>query len=92
MDGEAGQFPAPPIRLQFNKDFGFDEAALAPYLSSLGVSHAYCSPLSAAAPAAHAIPNERRPSSLSLPTVRIHVLQVASWYGSKRWFETQNGF
>jgi (1->4)-alpha-D-glucan 1-alpha-D-glucosylmutase len=33
-------------RLQFNKDFNFDDAkALVPYLARLGVSHAYLSPI-----------------------------------------------
>jgi (1->4)-alpha-D-glucan 1-alpha-D-glucosylmutase len=37
--------PRATYRLQFNKDFGFDQAAdLAPYLAKLGVSHVYASP------------------------------------------------
>jgi (1->4)-alpha-D-glucan 1-alpha-D-glucosylmutase len=46
---------APPIvpratyRLQFHKDFGFDQArAIVPYLAALGVSHLYASPLTMA--------------------------------------------
>jgi (1->4)-alpha-D-glucan 1-alpha-D-glucosylmutase len=38
-------------RLQLHPDFGFDDAAaIADYLSELGVSHAYCSPYLQAAP------------------------------------------
>ena len=37
--------PRATYRLQFNKDFGFDDAArIAPYLARLGVSHVYASP------------------------------------------------
>jgi (1->4)-alpha-D-glucan 1-alpha-D-glucosylmutase len=37
--------PRATYRLQFGKDFGFDQAAeLAPYLARLGVSHVYASP------------------------------------------------
>jgi (1->4)-alpha-D-glucan 1-alpha-D-glucosylmutase len=37
--------PRATYRLQFFKDFGFDDAArIAPYLSSLGISHVYASP------------------------------------------------
>jgi (1->4)-alpha-D-glucan 1-alpha-D-glucosylmutase len=37
--------PRATYRLQFNKDFGFDDAArVAPYLAQLGVSHIYASP------------------------------------------------
>ena len=37
--------PRATYRLQFHKDFGFDNAAqLAPYLARLGVSHIYASP------------------------------------------------
>jgi (1->4)-alpha-D-glucan 1-alpha-D-glucosylmutase len=37
--------PRATYRLQFTKDFGFDDAAqLAPYLKSLGISHVYASP------------------------------------------------
>ncbi|UDL94715.1 malto-oligosyltrehalose synthase [Lichenihabitans sp. PAMC28606] len=37
--------PRATYRMQFHKDFGFDEAArLAPYLAKLGVSHLYASP------------------------------------------------
>jgi (1->4)-alpha-D-glucan 1-alpha-D-glucosylmutase len=48
---------APPIvpratyRLQFHKDFGFEDArAIVPYLAALGVSHLYASPLTMARP------------------------------------------
>jgi (1->4)-alpha-D-glucan 1-alpha-D-glucosylmutase len=37
--------PRATYRLQFNKDFNFDQAAMiAPYLARLGVSHVYASP------------------------------------------------
>ena len=37
--------PGALYRLQFNKSFGFKEAArVAPYLARLGVSHVYASP------------------------------------------------
>src|SRR5438067_4645536 len=37
--------PRATYRVQFNKDFGFDDAAqIAPYLARLGVSHLYASP------------------------------------------------
>lgn len=49
--------PGPPplpratYRLQFRKEFGFDDAtALVPYLASLGISHVYASPFLAARP------------------------------------------
>jgi (1->4)-alpha-D-glucan 1-alpha-D-glucosylmutase len=43
--------PRATYRLQFNKDFGFDQAAaLAPYLAALGVSHVYASPYLRARP------------------------------------------
>ncbi|WP_020175396.1 malto-oligosyltrehalose synthase [Methyloferula stellata] len=43
--------PRATYRLQFNKDFGFDDAAvLAPYLAALGVSHVYASPYLRARP------------------------------------------
>jgi (1->4)-alpha-D-glucan 1-alpha-D-glucosylmutase len=48
---------APPLvpratyRLQFHRDFGFDDARrIVPYLSALGVSHLYASPLTMARP------------------------------------------
>jgi len=48
---------APPIvpratyRLQFHKDFGFEDACrVVPYLAALGVSHVYASPLTMARP------------------------------------------
>ncbi|MET3493375.1 malto-oligosyltrehalose synthase [Variovorax boronicumulans] len=38
--------PRATYRLQFHKDFGFDDAIrVLPYLASLGVSHVYCSPI-----------------------------------------------
>lgn len=43
--------PRATYRLQFHKDFGFDQAAaLAPYLARLGISHVYCSPYLRARP------------------------------------------
>ena len=43
--------PRATYRLQFNKDFGFSQAArLAPYLAKLGVSHLYASPYLKARP------------------------------------------
>jgi (1->4)-alpha-D-glucan 1-alpha-D-glucosylmutase len=43
--------PRATYRLQFTKDFGFEQAAeLAPYLSRLGVSHVYASPYLRAQP------------------------------------------
>ncbi|SFP37183.1 malto-oligosyltrehalose synthase [Variovorax sp. 770b2] len=38
--------PRATYRLQFHKDFGFDDAIrVLPYLAKLGVSHVYCSPI-----------------------------------------------
>ncbi|HZB62663.1 MAG TPA: malto-oligosyltrehalose synthase, partial [Microvirga sp.] len=51
--GQALAAPPPraTYRLQFHKDFTFDDAVkIAPYLASLGISHAYASPIQAAAP------------------------------------------
>ena len=49
---EAG--PEPPratYRLQFHKDFGFEDARrIVPYLAALGISHLYASPLTMARP------------------------------------------
>ncbi len=43
--------PRATYRLQFHKDFGFDEAiAILPYLARLGISHIYCSPIQRARP------------------------------------------
>src|SRR5271154_1842528 len=43
--------PRATYRLQFNKNFGFEDAAnLAPYLSELGISHVYASPYLKARP------------------------------------------
>jgi (1->4)-alpha-D-glucan 1-alpha-D-glucosylmutase len=43
--------PRATYRLQFHKDFGFDQArAIVPYLAALGVSHLYASPLTMARP------------------------------------------
>ena len=45
--------PSATYRLQFNKDFGFaDAAGLLPYLDALGISDVYASPLTEARPAA----------------------------------------
>jgi len=56
----AGSIPGPPhrpgrpqatYRLQLHAGFGFDDAAaVVPYLNSLGISHAYLSPILQAAP------------------------------------------
>ncbi|RZL91353.1 MAG: malto-oligosyltrehalose synthase [Variovorax sp.] len=43
--------PRATYRLQFHKDFRFDDAiAILPYLARLGVSHIYCSPVQRARP------------------------------------------
>lgn len=43
--------PRATYRLQFRKEFGFDDAAeLAPYLAALGISHVYASPYLKARP------------------------------------------
>lgn len=43
--------PRATYRLQFNKDFTFDDATkILPYLARLGVSHVYCSPILRARP------------------------------------------
>jgi (1->4)-alpha-D-glucan 1-alpha-D-glucosylmutase len=43
--------PRATYRLQFHKDFRFDDAiAMLPYLARLGVSHVYCSPIQRARP------------------------------------------
>ncbi|MDQ0036228.1 (1-_4)-alpha-D-glucan 1-alpha-D-glucosylmutase [Variovorax boronicumulans] len=43
--------PRATYRLQFHKDFGFDDAIrVLPYLAKLGVSHVYCSPIQRARP------------------------------------------
>ena len=43
--------PLATYRLQFTKDFTFDDAAaLAPYLKQLGISHLYASPFLKARP------------------------------------------
>jgi (1->4)-alpha-D-glucan 1-alpha-D-glucosylmutase len=52
---EVSRLSAPPpratYRLQFHKDFGFDQAsAIAPYLAKLGISHVYASPIFTARP------------------------------------------
>ncbi len=45
------QVPRATYRLQFNKDFTFDDAVkILPYLARLGVSHVYCSPILRARP------------------------------------------
>jgi (1->4)-alpha-D-glucan 1-alpha-D-glucosylmutase len=53
--GEARPLAAPPpratYRLQFHKDFTFDDAtAILPYLARLGISHVYASPIHTARP------------------------------------------
>ena len=43
--------PRATYRLQFHKDFTFDDAVkIVPYLAKLGISHVYSSPIQAAAP------------------------------------------
>jgi (1->4)-alpha-D-glucan 1-alpha-D-glucosylmutase len=43
--------PRATYRLQFHKDFTFDDAAkIVPYLAKLGISHVYASPIQAASP------------------------------------------
>ena len=43
--------PRATYRLQFHKDFGFDDARrIVPYLAALGISHLYASPLTMARP------------------------------------------
>ncbi|UVH54959.1 malto-oligosyltrehalose synthase [Variovorax paradoxus] len=44
--GLTARVPRATYRLQFHKDFGFDDAIrVLPYLAKLGVSHVYCSPI-----------------------------------------------
>ena len=44
--GVPTRVPRATYRLQFHKDFGFDDAVrILPYLAQLGVSHIYCSPI-----------------------------------------------
>src|SRR5438105_15382346 len=52
MGGDEGvPVPRATYRLQFRKEFGFDDAAeIAPYLARLGVSHIYASPYLKARP------------------------------------------
>jgi (1->4)-alpha-D-glucan 1-alpha-D-glucosylmutase len=50
-DAATVEVPRATYRLQFRKEFGFDDAAaLAPYLARLGVSHLYASPYLKARP------------------------------------------
>ncbi|MDH6594967.1 (1-_4)-alpha-D-glucan 1-alpha-D-glucosylmutase [Variovorax sp. TBS-050B] len=43
---QQARVPRATYRLQFHKDFGFDDAIrVLPYLAQLGVSHVYCSPI-----------------------------------------------
>ena len=50
-DRSSAELPRATYRLQFTKDFGFDDAAaIAPYLARLGVSHVYASPYLKARP------------------------------------------
>lgn len=45
-DHSQAKVPRATYRLQFHKDFGFDDAiAVLPYLAQLGISHVYCSPI-----------------------------------------------
>ncbi|HEX2583857.1 MAG TPA: alpha-amylase family glycosyl hydrolase, partial [Steroidobacteraceae bacterium] len=45
MQLEQGTLPLATYRLQFNRAFGFaDAAAIAPYLAKLGITHVYASP------------------------------------------------
>lgn len=49
--GLAAPPPRATYRLQFHKDFTFDDAVkIVPYLAKLGISHVYSSPIQAAAP------------------------------------------
>ncbi|WP_295986131.1 malto-oligosyltrehalose synthase [uncultured Variovorax sp.] len=49
--GLQARIPRATYRLQFHKDFGFDDAIrVLPYLAKLGVSHVYCSPIQRARP------------------------------------------
>ena len=46
LPGLQTRVPRATYRLQFHKDFGFDDAIrVLPYLAKLGVSHVYCSPI-----------------------------------------------
>ncbi|MDX6320083.1 MAG: 4-alpha-glucanotransferase, partial [Nocardioidaceae bacterium] len=52
---ETSRLASPPpratYRLQFHKEFGFDQAsAIVPYLAKLGISHVYASPIFSARP------------------------------------------
>lgn len=50
-DGSKFNIPRATYRLQFNKDFTFNDAArIAPYLARLGISHVYASPILKARP------------------------------------------
>lgn len=45
-EGGQAQIPRATYRIQFHKGFGFDDAIrILPYLSRLGISHVYCSPI-----------------------------------------------
>ena len=47
----SGPPPRATYRLQFHKDFTFDDAVkIVPYLAELGISHLYASPIQKAAP------------------------------------------
>ena len=51
MVDQTCSIPRATYRLQFHRDFTFDDAvAIAPYLTRLGVSHVYCSPIQRARP------------------------------------------
>lgn len=44
--GVQAEIPRATYRLQFHKNFGFDDAiGILPYLARLGISHVYCSPI-----------------------------------------------
>lgn len=46
IDHAQAKVPRATYRLQFHKDFGFDDAiAVLPYLANLAISHVYCSPI-----------------------------------------------
>src|ERR1700693_1257736 len=51
QESDVGMTPRATYRIQFSKEFGFEDGAnLAPYLSELGISHVYASPYLKARP------------------------------------------
>lgn len=51
---QRGRIPTATYRLQFNRDFTFNDARrIVPYLKSLGISHVYASPILKAGPGGH---------------------------------------